>query len=255
MKTRSINTKIWHDPWFEGLTSNEKLLFMYLISNEYVNLPGIYEVSEKRIINEIGLSNEQLARAKEALKEKVLFVNNWVIIKNTEKYDNYAGGKLLKAKDDQLQDIPEAIRDIASQYRDSVSIEYPYPMDTSNSNSSSSSNSIISRKEIVKRKPSLEDITQEFIRELALSYKVPIPFVLSKYEDLKSYCARSGRSYKDYREALRSFVKKDALKIVFDSQKGGKSYDAERALREMEGNSGEGNIHPHGQGVPSLETG
>ena len=37
-KLRSISTEIWADTWFEELQSDEKLLFIYLITNEKNNM-------------------------------------------------------------------------------------------------------------------------------------------------------------------------------------------------------------------------
>lgn len=141
MKTRSLNTRIWQDGWFETLSTSEKLLFIYLLTNQYVNLPGIYELSDRRILLETGLDNEQLQSAKKSLENKIMFFDGWIIIKNIERYDTYSGGKLLIAREKQLQEIPEAILDKSEAFKgkisDRVSIEYPYPMDTRNSNSNS----------------------------------------------------------------------------------------------------------------------
>ena len=38
MKTRIVHTKIWQDDYFVNLSFQEKVLFLYLISNEYIML-------------------------------------------------------------------------------------------------------------------------------------------------------------------------------------------------------------------------
>ena len=146
MKTRSIHTKIWTDTWFESLKWDSKLLFIYFLTNEHVNLPGIYELSMKRISFESGLSEGQVKNGITTLEGKILYHGGWVIIKNVEKYDTYAGGKLQTARDNQLAGVPEEIQKIASEYRkrDTLSIGYgigyTYPRHTRNSNSNSNSN-------------------------------------------------------------------------------------------------------------------
>ena len=40
---RQIHTKMWTDPWFIDLATDEKLVFIYLFSNDRVNVLGIIE--------------------------------------------------------------------------------------------------------------------------------------------------------------------------------------------------------------------
>jgi len=46
---RQIHTQIWRDNWFLELRPDEKLLFIYLFSNDNSNLAGIYEIHESII--------------------------------------------------------------------------------------------------------------------------------------------------------------------------------------------------------------
>ena len=55
MSYRQIHSKIWTDPWFLDLSSNEKLVFIYLFSNDRVKLTGIYDISVKTIAYETGI--------------------------------------------------------------------------------------------------------------------------------------------------------------------------------------------------------
>lgn len=59
----------------------------------------------------------------------------------------------------------------------------------------------------------LEDITKQQIQHLADEYEVPIAFVLSKIDDIRNYCASTGKKYKDYYATLRKWTKKDAISI------------------------------------------
>jgi hypothetical protein len=69
---------------------------------------------------------------------------------------------------------------------------------------------------------SLKGLTEQSPEVVGLTedFDVPVAFVWSKRDDLESYCKASGRRYKDYLAALRTFVKRDALKIKSDQQKG-----------------------------------
>jgi hypothetical protein len=55
MAYRSFLTDTWHDPWFESLSVQAKLLFVYLWTNPASNPPGIYELSVSRIKYESGV--------------------------------------------------------------------------------------------------------------------------------------------------------------------------------------------------------
>jgi len=75
---------------------------------------------------------------------------------------------------------------------------------------------------ITRKHGSITSITEEEMLALAVDYDVPLPFVRSKYDDLQNYCQRTGRVYKDYLAALRTFVKGDAMKRREDHAKGSK---------------------------------
>jgi len=84
---RSVNTRIWADEWFEGLSRDEKLLWLYLLTNQYTNMLGIYEVSMSRISFETGITRETLSKAFERFQRegkafyicnRFVFLVNWL---------------------------------------------------------------------------------------------------------------------------------------------------------------------------------
>ena len=58
------------------------------------------------------------------------------------------------------------------------------------------------------------DIDINTLQEIATTYKVPLAFVESKYDDLKNYCLAKGKTYRNYKAALMKWVKEDALKVI-----------------------------------------
>lgn len=58
MAYRKIGTGIWQDPWFEELTPNAKLLFVYLFTNDVCNQSGMYQISMRRMKFESGIDVE-----------------------------------------------------------------------------------------------------------------------------------------------------------------------------------------------------
>src|SRR3990167_10891069 len=94
-KQRMVNTKFCSDPWvMTKLNPLDRLLFLYLITNELTNISGIYEISEHRIAFDTGIERDTLLKAMiPRLAPKVLYHNNWIILVNFPKHQN------LKSKD------------------------------------------------------------------------------------------------------------------------------------------------------------
>lgn len=135
---RQIHTQIWRDNWFLELRPDEKLLFIYLFSNDNSNLAGIYEIHESIIALETGL---RPARIREILvkleaSNKVHYGGGVVWIVNMRKYHSNASEKVQKNIDAAIYDIQDG--EIKNRYciangitlENTVSIPYPYHMDT-----------------------------------------------------------------------------------------------------------------------------
>ena len=124
MKTRMVYTKFWHDNYVSELTAKEKLVFIYLITNEKINLCGIYELPDKYIRFDLGLTQPELEGIKEKFMKdgKFLFIDGWVSIVNFNGYNSFAGEKNERAKQKELEQIPQKV------------IEYQYSIDRVSTN-------------------------------------------------------------------------------------------------------------------------
>ncbi|MCP3684666.1 MAG: hypothetical protein GY861_18520 [bacterium] len=89
-KQRMINTNFWSDPFIQDLTPTEKLIFLYFISNEHTDICGIYEISEKTILFECGITKDVFTKAMEKFSaaKKMYYINNWIYIVNFVKNQN-----------------------------------------------------------------------------------------------------------------------------------------------------------------------
>ena len=88
-KLRSVNTKFWEDTFIEDLSVENKLLFLYLLTNSYTNLLGIYEISLKRISYETGLKEETIRNGLKrfGMVRKVFYFNEkYIILRNFLKH-------------------------------------------------------------------------------------------------------------------------------------------------------------------------
>lgn len=130
MQTRIIHTKIYDDEWFASLKIEQKLLFIYLFTNQRIGLSGIYYLPDRIIKFETGLSDEQLNTAKKVFEnsKKVFFYQGWVYVINASDYGGYKGGKNEIALNKELEKIPDEVK---KYFNNRVSIGYQYPIDTS----------------------------------------------------------------------------------------------------------------------------
>ena len=108
MKTRIVHTKVWKDEWFVNLSKDAKFLWLYLLTNDKINISGIYELTEREIHFDLGTDISQ--KVKDELKPKANFYKNWVFIPNVEKYNSYKNAPTnQKAFTKEINDIPNEI--------------------------------------------------------------------------------------------------------------------------------------------------
>ena len=108
MKTRIIHTKVWKDSWFVNLSQEAKFLWLYLITNEQINICGIYEITDREIKFDTGM--EITESIKKELKPKALFFKNWVFIPNVDKYNKYRNAPTnQKSFETEINRIPDDV--------------------------------------------------------------------------------------------------------------------------------------------------
>ena len=83
-KQRIINTKIWDDSYFSELKVDEKLLFIYLLTNTLTNISGIYEIWLKRIIFDTWISEKRVLEIINKFEnDNKIYLRYWyIMIKN-----------------------------------------------------------------------------------------------------------------------------------------------------------------------------
>ena len=87
-KTRYIKTDFWSDSFIETLNPVEKLLFLYLFTNDRVDLCGIYEISLRKISFETGINEESLVKilTKFSEKWKIYYIDWYIYVSNFIKH-------------------------------------------------------------------------------------------------------------------------------------------------------------------------
>lgn len=89
-KNRIINTKFWTDNYIlNELNPIDKLLFLYLITNPYTDISGIYELPLKIMAVETGIDKENIEKVilpRFEKEGKILYQDGWIAIKNFQKH-------------------------------------------------------------------------------------------------------------------------------------------------------------------------
>lgn len=95
MKYRQIETSFWNDGYILELTSKEREFFIYLFTNDRVNMVGIYELPDRTIRATLGATLEELEAMKKKFEMdgKYHFFNGWVFVDNFFEHNKYSSAK------------------------------------------------------------------------------------------------------------------------------------------------------------------
>lgn len=119
MKSRYVNTRFWSDTFVSELSSTEKLIFLYFLTNQYTTISGIYEVTIKTVSFETGVPIEEVEMIMAKLEPKIVYVGGYVIIKNFYKHQQ-RNPKIDKGISEALKDLP---KEVVNKLRE---LNFPY---------------------------------------------------------------------------------------------------------------------------------
>jgi hypothetical protein len=106
---RQIHTQIWKDAWFLDLATDEKLVFVYLFSNERASICGLFELAPRVICFETGLERRRVdaIMAKFQKAGKVYCADGLVWVVNLRKYNENNSPKVRAKVNSDLALIPD----------------------------------------------------------------------------------------------------------------------------------------------------
>jgi len=128
---RQIHVSIWKDEWFLELDADEKLLFIYLFSNELASLAGIYKIPLRVIAFETSLEASYIREKLDDFERagKVIYRDGIVWVINMRKY-NGGSEKVEQRVQKDVDDIPDCwLKQVYLAYFN-LGIPYAYGMDT-----------------------------------------------------------------------------------------------------------------------------
>lgn len=111
-KNRIINTQFWYDAYIFDLKPKDKLVFLYLLTNPITNIAGIYEVPDRRISIDTGLSVRDVRGALDRFSGdgKIMRYKDWVYIKNFSRHQANSP-KIAAGIDAIVEELPHDVRE------------------------------------------------------------------------------------------------------------------------------------------------
>lgn len=100
-KLRSVSVQFWDDPYITELNKDEKLIFIYLLTNTLVNLSGIYQIALRKISYDTDIEPDVVNKCIERFSKdkKVFYYENHIILSNFVKNQKYNDNMLKSAVD------------------------------------------------------------------------------------------------------------------------------------------------------------
>ena len=91
MAKKTIDSKMWKDNFFCDLTPKQKLLWIYLITNDSNTMLGIYEFNIRLCAFDTGLTNDEILSFLELFssKGKIIYKSDYITLCNFLKHQNY----------------------------------------------------------------------------------------------------------------------------------------------------------------------
>lgn len=114
MKTRIVYPQMWLDEKFVATKKETKVLFNYLINNPILGLTRYLHITDRQMMFDTSLTQDELAIAQHELTELkwCFFTDNWVFQNHKCAYVDYIGrDRVMEAKAKELAAIPQKVRD------------------------------------------------------------------------------------------------------------------------------------------------
>lgn len=111
-KQRVVNTYFWNDPFIMKLRADEKLLFLYALTNPQTDLCGAYELAMEKIVFETRLTERKVIEIFAKFEEagKICYRNGWVLIKNFAKHQQGNSPNVAKGAARSLNLCPDWVK-------------------------------------------------------------------------------------------------------------------------------------------------
>lgn len=123
---RYVSTSFWDDSFVQDLTPQEKLLFLYLLTNPLTNVAGIYKITIRRMVFDtlIDRNEVQAILKKFSDAKKAYLVGEYVVIPSWPKHQQYEiRPNIRKGIERVLDELPKDVLETVA------GLDYGFPID------------------------------------------------------------------------------------------------------------------------------
>lgn len=111
MSKKTIDSRVWEDNFFSDLTPMQKLLWLYLITCDFNNMLGIYEINLRRASFDTGLNLTEIENCLKTfeLLGKIIRKGDYINLVNFLKHQNY-NTNMKRSALNVYRDLPEDMK-------------------------------------------------------------------------------------------------------------------------------------------------
>ena len=115
-ESRYVRAEVWSDEWVMDLDPSEKLLWIFLLTNERANIAGIYKALPKWVAFHIGLDTDMTQKILDRFDKdgKISQIKGYIIITNHVKHQVFKNPSVEKGIVRIINDLPLEIRDFVT---------------------------------------------------------------------------------------------------------------------------------------------
>ena len=211
---RKIHTSFWSDSFIQDLEKDQKLFYLYLLTNERTRQCGVYEITKKQISYDLGYTMDRVSilleyfikagKIKYNSTTKELAIGNWL------KYNNSTSPKVKSCIDKEF-----------GYCKDTVLIEYVKSMDTLSQEEEEQEEEKEEEK-LIKKKIKISFNDSDLFNKTIFKSEFPNwnnNKLLYYYDNAHAY-SNEGNKYIDWKSAIANWARRDeaAGKLKFETK-------------------------------------
>lgn len=112
-KQRVVNTYFWSDDFILDLKVDEKLLFLYILTNPQTDLCGAYEIAMQKIVFETKITEKRIRAILDKFERagKACYRDGWMIVRNFKRHQSSSSIKVAKGIERSLSHCPDWVKE------------------------------------------------------------------------------------------------------------------------------------------------
>lgn len=222
---RKVHVSFWSDPFTSELNRDQKLFYLYLITNERTNQCGIYEITKRQIGFDLQYSIDTVSKHIRYFEDrgKIKYSEDTceLALKNWSKFNGSASPKVQALVDKQLKDVKDRLLIEYINSIDTISRVEPEPEPEKKENKKENYDNLHSlQKFILDRCPNVSKLTGQLTFEEAekLMSQFPKKSIADKLAAMENK-ADLKKKYTSVYLTLLNWLKKDSSANVISQPK------------------------------------